>query len=149
MRATAGILMDGQQRRHAAALGIDAAQQVAGTLGRDHHYVNIFRRLDGFEMNGEAVGEAEYLTLVQVRLDGGGVELGLGLVGRKNLDPVGALGRFGGGQNGHAVGSSLLGRTALGIEADNDVVSAVAQILRLCMSLRTVSENGDGLAFEG
>ena len=84
-----------------------------------------------------------------MRLDGGGVELGLGLVGRENLDPVGALGGFGRGQDGHAVGTSLLSGAALGIETDDDVVSAVAEVLRLRVALRTVSENGDGFALEG
>src|ERR1700722_14986727 len=47
--ASAGVLMNRKQRRHASALRIHAAQQVPRTLRRDHHYVDIFRRLDGFE----------------------------------------------------------------------------------------------------
>jgi len=77
-----------------------------------------------------------------MRLDRRLVEFGLGLVGRENLYPVGALGGLGGSDDGHAIGDRLLGRTTLGVESDNDVVSAVPQVLRLRMSLRPVAENG-------
>src|ERR1035437_9120667 len=148
-RASAGILVNGQQRGDAAALGIDAAHQVTRTLGRDHDHIHILRRLDGLEVNGEAVREAENLSFVQMRLDGRFVEVGLGLVGRENLEPVGALGSLGRRQNGHAIGACLLGRAARGIEPDDDVVSAVTQVLRLGVSLGPVTENGDGFALEG
>ena len=121
---------------------------MARALGRDHHHVHIFRRLDGLEVNRKAVREAENLSFVQVRLDGRFVKLGLGLVGRENLELVGALGGFGRGENGHAIRARLLGRAPLGIEPDDHVVSAVTQVVRLRVSLRTVAENGDGLALQ-
>ena len=46
------------------------------------------------------------------------------------------------------VGARLLGGPALGVKADDDVVAAIAQVLRLGVSLGTVAKNGDGLAFE-
>ncbi len=92
--------------------------------------------------------EAENFTFVQMRLDGRFVEFGLGLVGRENLYPVGAFGGFGGSDHGHSIRARLRGGTALGIEADDDVVSAVTQILRLRVSLRTVSENGNGFSLQ-
>ena len=141
--------MDGEQGRHASALGVDAAHQMAGALGSDHHDVDIFRGLDGFEMDGEAVGEAENFAFAQMRLDGFLVELGHGLVGRENLDPVGALGGFGGGKDDHSIGGGLFGRFAIGIEADDDVVSAVAEVLRLGVALGAVAEDGNGFALEG
>src|SRR5713101_8949665 len=119
---------------------------MAGTLGRDHDHVHIFRRLDGLEVNREAVREAENLAFVEGRLDGRFVEFGLSLVRRENLNPVGALGGFGWSDHGHTVRARLLRGTALRIKADDDVVSAVTQVLRLCMSLRPVPENGDGFA---
>src|SRR5258708_39278672 len=122
---------------------------MAGALRRDHDHVHIFRRLDGFEVNREAMREAENFTFVQMRLDGRFVEFGLGLVGRENLYPVGAFGGFGGSDHGHSIRARLLGRTTLWIEADDDVVSAVAEVLRLRVSLRAVSEHGNGFALEG
>ena len=148
MRVSAGILVDREQRGHTSALRIHAPQQMARTLGRDHDHVHIFWRLDGFEVNREAVRKAENLSLAEMRLDRRLVEVGLGFVGRENLNPVGALGGLGGSDDGHAIGDRLVGRTALGVKSDNNVVSAVPQVLRLRMSLRPVAENGNGLALE-
>jgi hypothetical protein len=86
-------------------------------------------------MNREAVREAEDFSFFQMRLDGGFEEVGLGLVGRENLDPVSALGGLGGSDNGHAVRPRLLGRSTLGIEPDDHFVTAVPQVLRLRVSL--------------
>src|SRR4029077_4520406 len=119
---------------------------MARALRRDHDYVYIFRRLDGLEVNRKAVREAENFAFVEGRLDGRFVELGLSLVGRENLDPVGALGGFSWSDHGHSIGARLLGGAALGIEADDYVVSAVTQVLRLRVSLRPVAENGNGFA---
>ena len=92
--------------------------------------------------------EAENFSFAQVRLDGRFVELSLRLVGRENLDPIGALGGFGWSDDRHAVGTSLPGGAALGIESDDDVVSAIAQILRLRVSLRTIAEYGNCFALQ-
>ena len=93
--------------------------------------------------------EAQNLAFVQMRLDSGCVKLRLGLVGRQDLDPVRALRRLRGSENDHAIGARLLGRLALRVETDDDVRSAIAQVLRLRMSLRAVAENGDGLSLKG
>jgi len=119
---------------------------VAGTFRRDHDYVHIFRRLDGLEVNRKAVREAENFAFVEGRLDGGFVEFRLSLVGSENLNPVGALGGFRRSNHGHSICARLLGGATLGIEADDDLVSAVTQVLRLRMSLRPVPENGNGFA---
>ena len=146
--ASAGVLMNREQRRHASALRIHAAQQVPRTLRRDHHYVDIFRRLDGFEVDREAMREAEDFPLPQVRLDCRLIEVSLRLVGRKNLDPVGTLGSFGGSNDSHAVGARLLGGPARRIKSDDYLVSTVTQVLCLRVSLRAVTENSDGLIFQ-
>ena len=119
-----------------------------GTLGSDHDDINIGRRNDGFEMNAEAVREAENFTRMQIGLDVLVVKFGLGLVGRENVDPVGALGGLIGGDDDHAVGLGLLRALAVGIEADDDFVSAVAEILGLGVSLAAVAEDGDGFALQ-
>src|SRR6266853_4269685 len=108
---------------------------MTGTLRCNHNHVHIFWWLDGFEVNREAVGKAENLSLSQMRLDRRLIEVGLSLVGRENLNPVGALRRFRRSKNGHAIRARLLGGTACRIKADDYVVSAITQILRLCMSL--------------
>ena len=85
---------------------------------------------------------------MQVGLDLRLVELALGLVGREDLDPVGALGGLVGSDHDHAVGFGLLGGGAVGVEADDDFVSAVAEVLGLGMSLAAVPQDRDGLALQ-
>src|SRR5207253_4055178 len=65
--AATGILVDGKQGRNAAALRINTAQQMTGTLGRDHDHVHIFRRNDSLEVNTEAMRNAKYLSWAEDR----------------------------------------------------------------------------------
>jgi hypothetical protein len=118
---------------------------VARALGRDHHDVDVVGRLDGLEVNTEAVRHAQDFAGMQVRLDLRFVEFALGLVGGEDLDPVGALGRLIRRHYYHAVGSRLLRRGAVRVEANDHLVSAIAQVLRLGMALAAIAENGDGL----
>ncbi len=109
--------MDGEQRRNSAALGINATDQMARALGRDHDDVDVVRRLDGLEVNAEAVRDAQHFAGMEVRLDLRLVEFALGLVGREDLDPVGALGGLIGRDHDHAVGFGLLSGGPVGVEA--------------------------------
>ena len=85
------ILLDREQRRHAAALLVDAAQQVARALGRDHADVDVRPRLDPREPDVEAVREHQQLAGPQVGLDLGVVDRLLGGVGDRDHDHVGGL----------------------------------------------------------
>ena len=53
----AGVLLDRDQGRHAAALAEDLADAVARGLGRDQRYIDAGRRGDGAETDVEAVSE--------------------------------------------------------------------------------------------
>ncbi len=44
--------------------------------------------------------------------------------------------------------AAAVGALAVGVQADNDVVAAVAEVLRLGMSLAAVSHDGDGLTLQ-
>ena len=105
----AGVLMDGDQARHAAALLVFAAHRVAGPLGRDHQDVEVLARLDQAEMHVEAVGEEQCRALFHV----GGkivlVDVGLQFVGRHHHHGVGPFGGLGGGHHFEAGGFRLLG----------------------------------------
>ena len=96
LRLLAGVLIDGDERRHAFAFGVLAADDVAGAFRRDHDDVHVLRRDDGLEMDREAVAEEERLALGEIRRDvllvGGGL---LG-VGQGDQDDVGALHGLGG-----------------------------------------------------
>src|SRR6185437_13894427 len=136
------------QRRHSAALGINAANKMAWALRRDHDHVNIFRRNDGFEMNAEAMRKAQYFALGQVWLDLLFKKIALSFVRSKNVDPIRALGRFRGSQNFHAVGLRLCRALAPRVKPDDHLISAIAQILRLGMPLAAISEHCNGLVLQ-
>src|ERR1700675_1986924 len=108
---------------------------MARALRGDHDHVHIFRRLDGLEMNRKAMREAENFTFVEGRLDRRFVEFGLSLVRRENLNPVGALGGFGGSDNRHAVRARLLGRAALGTSSVDYGFCFVTQVLAVRVSV--------------
>ena len=145
---SAGILMDRQQRWHTAAFAINAADQMSRALGSDHHHVNVGRRNDRLEMNAESMRNAQNLSGMQIGLDGLFVQLALRLVGREQVNPVGALGGLIGSHDNHAVGPRLLRALARRIEADNDLKTAVAEILGLRVSLAAIANNGDCLALQ-
>ena len=58
-----GVLGDGDQRGHAAALGVGPAHQVAGALRGDHGHVDAGRGDDLAEADVEAVGEEQRVAL--------------------------------------------------------------------------------------
>src|ERR1700757_1648343 len=145
MGAAACVLVNRQQRRHSAAFAVNTPQQVSRALGRDHDDVHIFGRNDGLKVNAEAMRDTENLAGVESGLDLRLVEVALGLVRRQDLYPIGPFSGLGGGQYGHAISLCLLSAGTLRVKPDNHVVATVAQILRLCVALASVSENCNGL----
>src|ERR1700739_4234360 len=99
-------------------------------------------------MNAEAVREAENFSRMQIGFDELIVHFGLGLIRCENVDPVGAFGGLIGRDNYHAVGASLLGALAGRIEADDNLVSAVAEILGLRVSLAAIANDCDGFVLQ-
>ena len=83
------------QARHAATLLVLAAHEVAGTLRRDQHDVEVLARLDLLEVDVEAVREQQRRAFLEVRLDVL-VELPLRQVRRQQRDQPGALDGLGG-----------------------------------------------------
>ena len=62
-----GVLGHGDEARHAAALGVGAAHEVAGALRGDHGHVDARGRGDLAEADVEAVGEEQGVAGRQVR----------------------------------------------------------------------------------
>ena len=52
-----GVLLDGDQARHALALDVLATDDVPGALRRDQDHVDVLRRHDSLEMDSKPVGE--------------------------------------------------------------------------------------------
>ena len=114
----AGVLVHGEQRRHAAALLVDGADEVARALGGDHAHVHGGRRLDPVEPDVEPVGEHEQRVGAQVGLDLGVVDGLLDRVRDGDHDHVGDLGGLG---DGHDLEARGLGeRAALGARGQAD-----------------------------
>ena len=143
------VLEDRDERRHALALDVEAADHVPGALGRDHDDIDVLRRLDQAEMDAEAVAEEERTCpCVRFGRDVLLVDAGLLHVGQADHDDVGAAHGLGGVENLEAV---LLGDRAglgAGIEADDDLAAAVLQVERVGVALRPVAEDGEGFVGE-
>ena len=90
-----GVLLDGDEARHAAALVVGAAHEVAGALGGDHDHVDAGRRHDPAEADVEAVGEEQGVAVVEVRGDVVLVDRLLLGVGQQDHDHVGLGGGLG------------------------------------------------------
>ena len=115
------IAVDGEQRRDAAALLVDAPEEVARALGRDHADVDVAGRVDPAEVDVEAVGEHQELARLQVGQDLGVVDGLLARVGHRDHDHVRRahrVGHVGDPEPGVGGERALLGA---GREADHDV----------------------------
>src|SRR6185312_2107616 len=132
------------QRGHALAVLELAADQVARALGGDHGDVDAGRGLDVAEPDVEAVREEQRVAVLEVGLDGLGVQRPLHVVGDQDHDQVGLGGRLGGRDDPQALGLGLgAARAALG-QADADVDPGVAQRQRVGVALTAVAQDGDG-----
>ena len=98
------------------------------------------------EVDVEAVGEHQRLALFQVGRDFVLVEIGLDVIGDQDHDDVGGFGGVGDGQDFQAGGFGFRGALAAGIEADDDVDAAVAQVQRVGVALAAVADDGDCFA---
>ncbi len=148
-RLAAGVLVDGDQARHAVPGLVLAAHQRAGALGRDEDHVEARVRRDLLEVHVQAVREQQRAARAQLLSDRLHVDLGLLHVGREQRDEVG-LGS-GGGALGDAQPVSLglvPARPALA-RADHDVEAGVAQVQRVGAALAAVADDGDSLPLEG
>ena len=138
------FLMDGDEARDAAALDVLAAHGVTGTLGRDHDDVDIGGRIDQAEMNVEAVREGERAARLHLACDFVRIDRGLMLVRREDHENIGPFGGFGYGLHGEARAFGLLCRgRAFAQRNDNFADTAVAQVLRMGMTLAAISDDGD------
>ena len=148
LRLTGSILVDGDEVGHAFAFQILAADGVAGALRRDHHHVDILRRLDAAKVDVEAVREGEDHAGAQIRLDVFMIHRGLLFVVDEDHDHVGDLGGLGGGHDGQPGLLGLLPALAALVQRDNHVAAGVTQVERVRVSLRAVADDGNLFAHE-
>jgi hypothetical protein len=137
-----GVLVDGDQARHAAALLVFAAHGVARALRRDHQHVEVLARLDQVEVHVEAVREGEGGAVLHVGVQLVAIDVALQLVGGQHHHDVGPLGGLGRGHDLEASPFGLLGGSRTGLQGDDDVLDAgIAQVERVRMALRAVADD--------
>ena len=148
LRLAGSVLIDGDEVGHALALQILAADGVTRALRRDHHHVDVLRRLDAAEVDVEAVRKREDHAGAQIRLDVLVVHRRLLLVVDEDHDHVGDLGGLGRGHNGQPGRLGLLPALAAFIQRDDHVAAGIAQVERVRVSLRAVADDGNFFAHQ-
>jgi hypothetical protein len=143
VRLAAGILLDGDQRRDATALGVGPTDEVAGALRGDHRHVDAGGRDDLAIADVEAVGEEEGVALLQVRGDLGVVDGLLLGVRQEDHDDVGLRRRAGDRQHAQPGLLGLLLRTGPLPQADADVDAGLGEVECVGVPLGAVAQDGD------
>ena len=144
MRIAGRVLVDGDQARHAATLLVLAAHEVAGTLRRDQHDVEILARLDLLEVDVEAVREQQGGAALRSTSSTSLYRSFCARSGVSMATSVGALDRV--GRLGDLRGRPclrLLPAVAALAHADDDVVAAVLEVERMRAALAAVAQDGD------
>ena len=147
------VLLDTDQRGAALALGVQTADDVAGTLGSDHDDVNILGSGDGLEVDVEAVCESQSLALGHVGSDLLVVDVSAQLIGDQHHDDVAGLGSL---LDLHdlEVGMrcselrSLFPVSRTLAQADDDIDAALSEVLGMCVALAAEADDSDGLAVQ-
>ena len=140
-RLAGGVLMDGDQRRNSAALGVGAPDEVTRALGRHHGDVDARRRHDLPEADVEAVSEHEAVAVIEVRrheLVVGRLLLG---VGQQHHDHVGLGGGVGQRQHAQSGLLSLALAAAACAQRHPDVHPGLTQVLRVRVPLGAVAQD--------
>ena len=146
MGIAGGVLVDGDQARHAAAALILAAHRMTRALGRDHHHIEARTGLDQVEMDIEAMGEGNGRTVADLAVDLVLPDVGLQLVGRAHHHEIGRLGGLGDAQHAEAVGLRLP-RPVAGLAALEGDGVGVASVTVSRPSLDDVYLRATGRAF--
>ena len=121
---------------------------MARALRGDHEDRVVFGRLDVAVVDVEAVGECDCSARLDVRLDVVGPDGALVLIRSQDHDDVGLSSGF---RNGLDFQTLLLGvLNGLGgrTQANDDVHTGIAQVQRVGVTLGTVTDDGNLLAFE-
>ena len=106
------------------------------------------RRDDLAEVNVEAVRAHQQRALLQIRANLGFVDVSLHFIGQQNVNEIGLLDRIGNRQRLEAVADGeVVIRTARAL-ADDDVTTAVSQVLGLSVSLAAIAQDGDDFVLE-
>ena len=147
------VLLHADQRGAALALGVQAADDVAGALGSDHDDVHVLGSGDGLEVDVEAVCKGQSLALGHVRSHLLVVDISAQLIGHQHHDNVASLGSLldlhdleVGMSCSELRGLFPVSRTLA--QADDDIDAALSEVLGMCVTLAAEADDSDGLAVQ-
>ena len=122
---------------------------MAGTFRRDHEHIDIGARFDQTEMDIQTMRENQSRVLFQIRRQMIPVQSALQFIRSQNHDNIRPSCGFG-RRHDLELGVFRFDRArAACAQTDNDIFdSAVAQILRVGMSLAAITDDGDFLALD-
>src|ERR1051326_5101280 len=136
-------LLDRQQSGGTAALREHFADAMPGSFRRHHGYVNGRGGIDGAEANVETVSKHQRLARLKIWRNGFVIKFLLLGIGHEDHDDIGPCGGIRGRLDGETVFFRFGPRGARFRQTHADVAAAVAQIQRVRVALRTVTEYGD------
>lgn len=144
----AGVLVNGDEAGNAFALGVLAADDVAGAFGGHHDDINLGGRHDGLVENGESVAEEEGLAFGQIGSDVFFIDFGREEIGDGDEDDVGGFDGLGGVEDFESEFLGNVAAFAFRVEADDDVDAAFLEIEGMGMALGTEADDGAGFSGE-
>ncbi|HET9387630.1 MAG TPA: hypothetical protein VFO67_21020 [Gemmatimonadales bacterium] len=142
-RLAAGVLVHGDEARHAAAGLIFTAHEVSWRLGRDHRDIDAWRRLDLAEMDVEAVREHQRLSSPERGGHRGLIDCALLGVGHEHHDHITRLGGVGDRPHLQAVVARALPRRAVRPQPHDYARTALLQVERVGVPLTAVADDGE------
>ena len=142
-RLAARVLRDGDERRRAVALLVEAPDDVARALRRDHDHVVAVGRLDAPVVDVEAVREEQRRARREVRRDLVAVERRLRAVGHEERDELRVAHRLGRVRTVRPASSAAAREGLSCAQADLDLDAGVGEVERVRVALAAVAEHGD------
>ena len=138
---TLRVLVDGDQTRNTLTVDVLTAHQVAWPLRCDHADGDVVLWLDHAKVDVQAVAEEQGVAVLQVRSDVIFVDLRLGGIRGEQHDDVGPLAGLGVVQNLEASLFSLLARLGALAQANGNLYTRLAKVLRVSVPLGAVAND--------
>ena len=145
---TGSILIYSYQTGCTLALFVLGANGVTRSLGSDHEHIYIAGRHDLLKVNVKAVGESQSLAGGQVRFNVLLIDGSLLLIRGQDHDNVSSLCSLSGGHNLQANALCMLPGLGAIVQTNNYVHTALFQVQRMGVTLRTKADHSNGLALQ-
>ena len=142
------ILLHGNQAGHALALHVLAADGVAGALGGHHDHVDVLSGFYELKVDVKAVSEHQHVALFHVRSYLFVIDVGGDLIRHEHHHNVGSLGRLRHLHDLQAGRLRLRPACAVLTQANDNINTALVQVLCVRVALAAVTHNGNGLSVQ-